>query len=65
MGSLQIDKSHRWIMGLDNLLKVVVYHLLIGGMVSLGYRDGLPIVSALVCIVTLWIGLIVSHDLRL
>ena len=47
------------------LLEVVVYHLLIGGMVGLGYRDGFPIVSALVCMVTHWIGPTVSHDLRL
>ena len=32
MGSLQIDKSNKWIMGLDNLLKVVVYHLLLGDL---------------------------------
>ena len=46
-------------------LEVVVYYLLIGGMASLGYRDGFPIVSALVCMVTHWTRLIVSHDLRL
>ena len=52
-------------MGIGNPLEAVVHHLLIGGMVGLGYQDGLPIKSALVCIVTLWIGLIVSHELRL
>uniref|UniRef100_F6HTH0 Uncharacterized protein n=1 Tax=Vitis vinifera TaxID=29760 RepID=F6HTH0_VITVI len=29
-------------MGLGNPLEVVVHHLLIGGMVGLGYQDGLP-----------------------
>ena len=52
-------------MGLGNLLKVVVYHLLIGGMVGLSYQDEFPMVSTLVCIVTHWIGLTVSHELRL
>ena len=42
-------------MGLGNLLKVVVNHLLIGGMAGLGYWDGFPMVSALVC-VSLHIG---------
>ena len=35
-------------MGLGNLVKVVVHHLQIGGMVGLGYWDGFPMVSALV-----------------
>ena len=52
-------------MDLGNPLEIIVHHLLIEGMASLGYRDGFPIVSTLVCIVTLWIGLTVSHDLRL
>ena len=47
------------------LLEVVVHHLQIGGMISLGYQDGFPIVSALICMVTHWIGPTVSHDLRL
>ena len=42
-----------------------MHHLLIGGMVSLGYQDGFPMVSALVCMVTHWIGPMVSHELRL
>ena len=36
-------------MGLGNPLEVVVHDLLIGGMVDIGYRDGFPMVSALVC----------------
>ena len=49
-------------MGLDNPLEVVMHHLLIGGMVGLGYRDGFPMVIALVCMVTHWTGPTVSHD---
>ena len=53
-------------MGLGNPLEVIVHHhLLIGGIASLGYRDGFPIASALVCMVTHWIGPTMSHDLRL
>ena len=52
-------------MGLRNPLEVIVYHLLIGGMIGLGYQDGFPMVSALVCMVTHWTGPMMSHDLRL
>ena len=52
-------------MGLGNPLKVVVHHLLIGGITGLGYRDGFPMVSALVCMVTHWTRPTVTHDLRL
>ena len=52
-------------MVLGNPLDVVVHHLLIGGMVGLGYREGFLMVNALVCIVTHWTGPMVSHDLRL
>ena len=41
------------------------HHLLIGGMTCLGYWDGFPMVSALVCMVARWIGPMVSYDLRL
>ena len=37
-------------MGLGNPLEVVVHHLLIGGMASLGYWDGFPMVNTLVCV---------------
>ena len=62
--------ANRWLvhnrfMGLGNPLEVIVHHFLIGGMVSLGYRDGLLMVSALVCMVTHWTRPIVSYDLRL
>ena len=52
-------------MGLGNPLKVVVHHILIGGMASLDYQDGFPMVCALVCMVTHWITTTVSHNLRL
>ena len=39
-------------MGLGNPLKVMVHHLLIGGMARLGYQDRFPMMSALVCMVT-------------
>ena len=52
-------------MGLSIPLEVVVHHLLIGGMVGLGYWDGFPMVSALVCMVAHWMGPMVSYDLSL
>ena len=39
-------------MGLGNPLEAIVHHLLIERMVGLGYQDGFPMLSALVCIVT-------------
>ena len=62
--------ANRWLvhnrfMCLNNPLEVVMHHLLIGGMVGLGYRDGFLMVSALVCMVIHWIRPTVSHDLRL
>ena len=52
-------------MDLSNLVKTVVHYLLIGGMFGFGYRDEVPIVSALVCMVTHCIGPMVIHDRRL
>ena len=52
-------------MGLCNPLEVVEYPLLIGGMVGLGYQDGFPMMSVLVCMVTHWTRPMLSHDLRL
>ena len=57
--------AHNQFVGLGNLLKIVVHHLLIGVMTSLGYRNEFPIVSVLVCMVTHWIEPMVSRDLRL
>ena len=56
---------HSRFMGLGNPLEVVVHHLLIGGMASLGYWDGFPMVSVLVCMVAHWIWPMVSYELRL
>ena len=42
-----------------------MHHLLIGWMAGFGNQDGFPMVSALLCIVTHWIGTTVIHDLRL
>ena len=42
-----------------------MHYLLIGGMVSLGNQDGFPMVSVLACMVTHWIRLMRSHDIRL
>ena len=52
-------------MGIGNPLEVVVHHLLIGRMVGLGYWDGFPMVSALMCMVAHWTEPMVSYDLRL
>ena len=36
-----------------------------GGLDSLGHWNGLPMVSALVCMVTHWTRPIVGHDIKL
>ena len=56
---------HSRFMGIGNPLEVVVHHLLIGRMVGLGYWDGFPMVSALMCMVAHWTEPMVSYDLRL
>ena len=52
-------------MDLGNSFEVVVRCLLIGGMISLDHRDEFPMMSALVCMVTHWIGPMVNYDIRL
>ena len=52
-------------MDLGNPFEATVHHLLIGGMVGLGHRDRVPMVSALVCMVIHWTRFMVSHDIRL
>ena len=52
-------------MGLCNPLEVIKHHLLIGQMFGFDHRDGFPIMSALVCMVTHWIGPTMSYNLRL
>ena len=56
---------HNWFIDLGNPLEVIVHHLLIGGMTGLGYWDGFPIMSALMCMLTHWTWPMVSYDLRL
>ena len=56
---------HNRLIGLGNPLEVVMYHLLNWGMDGFGYRDGFPMMSALVCMVIHWTGPTVSHDWRL
>ena len=55
---------HNQFLGLGDPLEFVVHHLWIEGMTSLVFRDRFPMVSALVCMVTHWIGPTMSHDLR-
>ena len=52
-------------MNLDNPFEAVVHHLIIGGMTGLDHRDGVPMMSTLMCMVTYWTGPTVSHDVRL
>ena len=61
--------ANRWLvhsrfMGLGNPLETIVHHLQIEGMTSLGYWDGFPMVSTLVCMVAHWTRPM-SYDLRL
>ena len=64
-GFLKSRFVHSRFMDLGNRFEGVVHHLLIGGMVGLGHRDRVPMVSALVYVVTHWIGPMISHDIRL
>ena len=52
-------------MHLGNLFEAIVHHFLIGGIVSLGRQDEVPMLSALVFMVTHWTRPTVSHDIRL
>ena len=56
---------HNQFMGLGSPLEVVVHHLLIRGMTSLGHWDKFPMVRSLVCMVAYWTWLMVSYDFRL
>ena len=51
-------------MDLGNLVEIVVYYLLIGGMACLGCKDGFPMVSVLVCDAH-YTRPMVNHDARL
>ena len=52
-------------MGLGNPFEAIVHHLIIRGMTSLDYWDEVFMVKALVCMVTHWTRLTMSHDIRL
>ena len=52
-------------MGIGNLLEVIVHYLLIGGTNGLGHPNRFSMMSTLVYMITHWIGLTVSRDLRL
>ena len=47
-------------MGIGNPLEAIVHYLLIGGMTSFSYWDEFLMVCVLVCMVTYWVGPIVS-----
>ena len=50
---------------LRNPIKVVVHYILIGRMICLGRRDGVLMVSVVVCMVTHWTWPTMNHDKRL
>ena len=53
------------IRGINNPFEVVVYHLLSKWMIGIGRWDEILMVSALICMVTPYTRLMVSHDIRL
>lgn len=60
--------ANRWFIylqfiNLGNPFKVIVHYLLTGRVTSLGHWDDVPIVSALVYMITHWTGL--SHNISL
>ena len=56
---------HSWFMDLDNPFEAIVNYLLIEGMDGLGHQDEIPMVRALMCMVTHWTGPTVHHNIRL
>ena len=52
-------------MNLDNSLEGMIHYFLFGRIIDLGYRDGVLMVSALMCTITHKIWPITSHDVRL
>ena len=50
-------------MDVGNPFEVVVHYLLIGEMTNLDHQDGVPMVSALVCVVTYWIRPMMSRSI--
>ena len=56
---------HSRFVGIGNPLKVVKHYLFIREMVGLGHWDDFPMVSALMYMITHWIGPTMNHDIRL
>ena len=56
---------HSGFIDFDNLVKIIVHYLLVGGMTCLGHWDEFPMVSAQVYMVTHWTRPMVNHDVRL
>ena len=54
---------HNYFMDLGNPSEDVVHYFLIRKMIFHGHWVEFPIVSALVCMVTHWVGPMVSHDI--
>ena len=62
--------TRRWLvnslcMGLGNPLRVIVHHLLIRGMIGLGYQDGVSYGTCTDVYAYTLAGPMVSNDLRL
>ena len=56
--------SHYRFMELDNSSEAAVYHLLIEGITCLDHQDSFLMTSALMYMVTYYIGLMVNHDIN-
>ena len=56
---------HSQFLDLGNLVKTVMYHLLIGRMICLRHSDEFLMVSALVCTITHWTWPMVNRDIRI
>ena len=56
---------HNQFIGLGNPLEVIVHYLLIGGIVGLGHRDKVSMMSVLIFMVKHWIGPTVNHNIKL
>ena len=52
-------------MDLGNPIEIIVHYLLIRGMTCLGFQDEVPMVSALMCMVTHWMRSTTNHDISL
>lgn len=50
---------------LDNPFEAIMHYLLIRGVTSLRNQDEVPMMSALLCTITHWIGPTVNHNIRI